>query len=87
MWRRPASRAVENMENKGKSTILVTAALYVLMFFYAVFTTMPGTQVLVLTREFGLELSAGGIFTVAVNGGCILGITATVFFRDKYDKK
>lgn len=75
------------MENKGKSTILVTAALYVLMFFYAVFTTMPGTQVLVLTREFGLELSAGGIFTVAVNGGCILGIAASVFFLDKYDKK
>lgn len=75
------------MENKERSTILITAALYVLMFFYAVFTTMPGTQVLVLTREFGLELSAGGIFTVAVNGGCILGIAASVFFLDKYDKK
>ena len=61
------------MNGEKKGTLRITVILYILMFLYAVFTTMPGTQLLVLAREFGLALSEGGIFTVAVNGGCILG--------------
>ncbi len=75
------------MKQNEKNTLPITVVLYILMFFYAVFTTMPGTQLLVLTGEFGLALSEGGVFTVAVNGGCILGIAASVFFLDRYDKK
>lgn len=73
------------MERKKKITLKMTVMLYVLMFLYAIFTTVPGTQLVVLTREFGMELAEGGIFTVAVNGGCILGILASVFFLDRCD--
>lgn len=75
------------MSGEKKGTLRITVILYILMFLYAVFTTMPGTQLLVLTREFGLALSEGGIFTVAVNGGCILGILVSVCFLDRYDEK
>ena len=80
-------RKVERMNGEKKGTLRITVILYILMFLYAVFTTMPGTQLLVLAREFGLALSEGGIFTVAVNGGCILGILVSVCFLDRYDEK
>lgn len=57
------------------------------MFVYAIFTTMVGTQLLILLEEFDVSLSSGGIFSVLVNSGCMVGILASALFLDKYDPR
>lgn len=74
------------MKNYKSKTVRLTIMLYLLMFAYAVFTVMTGTQLLVLLQEFDLTLSQGGIFTVVVNGGCMLGILISGFFLPRYNK-
>lgn len=76
-----------DMKDTKKNTLKITAALYVLMFVYAVFTTMTGTQLLILVREFGLDLAEGGIFAVIINTGCIGGIVLSAFFIDRFDSR
>lgn len=75
------------MDKIQKRNLQITIILYVLMFIYAVFTTMTGTQLLLLIREFKLDLSEGGIFTVIINTGCILGILMSAFFIDRFDSE
>lgn len=75
------------MDRTERNNLKITVMLYVLMFIYAVFTTMTGTQLLVLVREFGLDLAQGGIFAVVVNTGCTLGILLSACFIDRFDSR
>ena len=75
------------MDRSERSNLKITVMLYVLMFIYAVFTTMTGTQLLVLVREFGLDLAQGGIFAVVVNTGCTVGILLSACFIDRFDSR
>lgn len=75
------------MEKPHGGSLKVTIMLYFLMFAYAIFTIMIGTQLLILVDEFGLLLSEGGVFTVVVNVGCMLGIVISGFFLGKYNKQ
>lgn len=74
------------MKNNKNKSFKLTIMLYLLMFAYAVFTVMTGTQLLVLLQEFDLTLSQGGIFTVVVNVGCMVGILISGFFLPRYNK-
>lgn len=74
------------MKNYKNKALKFTVMLYMLMFAYAIFTVMTGTQLLVLLQEFDLTLSQGGVFTVVVNGGCMLGIFISGFFLPRYNK-
>lgn len=75
------------MEKNKSDNLKITAVLYVLMFVYAVFTTMTGTQMIILVREFGIELAQGGIFAVIINTGCIVGILLSALFIDRFDSR
>lgn len=74
-------------EQSRKNAFRITVMLYIIMYLYAVFTTLTGTQLLILMDEFQLRLEAGGIFSVVVNGGCIFGILISAFFLESYDKR
>ncbi len=75
------------MKKDKSDNLKITAVLYVLMFVYAVFTTMTGTQLIILVREFGIELAQGGIFAVIINTGCIVGILLSALFIDRFDSR
>ncbi len=76
-------KKMKKLDNKLKLTLI----LYLIMFVYAIFTTMIGTQLLILLEEFHVSLSSGGIFSVLVNSGCMAGILASALFLDKYDPR
>lgn len=75
------------MEKAHRDSLKVTTMLYLLMFAYAIFTVMIGTQLLTLVNEFGISLTEGGIFTVVVNVGCMLGIVISGFFLGRCNKQ
>lgn len=82
-----AWQGVDGMERVKRKNLKLTVVLYVLMFVYAVFTTMTGTQLLVLIQEFGLTMAQGGIFAVVINTGCVAGILLSLFFIDRFDSR
>ncbi len=64
-----------------------TVAMYLLMFPYALFTTVLGAILLNLLSEYSMPLTKGGFFNAVLNGGSFVGIILSGFIIDRYSKR
>ncbi len=64
-----------------------TIAMYLLMFAYAIFTTIIGAILLNLLSDFPMPLTEGGFFNAVLNGGCFVGILLSGMVIDRYGKR
>lgn len=63
------------------------ALLYMLFFTYALTTSVVGTFMVSWLTDFGIGISAGGIFTVFQYAGSMAGVFLTGFILARYTKK
>lgn len=63
------------------------ALLYMLFFTYALTTSVVGTFMVSWLTDFGIGVSAGGIFTVFQYAGSMAGVFLTGFILARYTKK
>lgn len=75
----------DNAQKRG--ALAETAAMYLLMFSYAVFTTIVGAILLDLLGEFSMPLTEGGFFSAALNGGAFVGVLLSGVVIDRYHKR
>ncbi|HWQ79007.1 MAG TPA: MFS transporter, partial [Anaerovoracaceae bacterium] len=80
---------INSRMNIGKAEtngIPITIAMYVMMFAYALSTTLIGPLVIVFIKQYGISLADNGLVTLGQGIGGVLFLIMGIFYGDRLSK-